>query len=276
MNVESSKLKNYLLGNIPEAERSDFELLLLTDQEFVATIEIAEEELIDDYLDGLLTSDEMVRFEHFFLNSPDRVKQIEFSRQLKNYSKNFLADSKTNELPNTASVDERESSNFFKFLLRPSFAVPIIGLFLLIIVGTSYLIWQSRSIRTGNEIAEINQKDLSNLSGYAALTKLTLISAATRDSTEPKTLLLKSAAEQIFLRLSLPPQFGSDSARVSISYDNQPFLNLDSIKVYSSQLGRDVRIIVPKVKLAPGSYLVEVKGSSSPVESATYVFEVEP
>src|SRR6185503_8299330 len=92
MHWESSKLRQYLLGNISEKEKSEFDLQLLSNQELITAIEVAEEELIDDYLDEILTANELERFKQFFLNAPQRIKQIEFSQQLKNHAKQSIGE----------------------------------------------------------------------------------------------------------------------------------------------------------------------------------------
>lgn len=72
----------YLLGQARAEEVSSFEERLITDKAFYDELTIAEDELIDQYLDGELTELERVQFESHFLFSPERQQKFRFGRAL--------------------------------------------------------------------------------------------------------------------------------------------------------------------------------------------------
>ena len=272
---ESSSLRKYLLGNISEKARSDFDLQLLSNREFATAIEIAEEELIDDYLDEILSANELEKFEQLFLNSPQRIKQIEGSRQLKNLVRQSISATVQQKDARASDFVSKLRSRFF---LRPIFVVPSLALFLILLV-LSYFVLENRITRNRaleeNEIAEMNQRDLTNLSEYDALTKLTLVSDATRDSRELRSLSSRNMSDLILIRLALPPSITSERVRIGIKTNNVSVVNLENIRVYVNQAGRDVRLIVPRVKLAVARYVLEITEDHSNAR-ATYLFDVEP
>lgn len=63
------------------------------DDDYFEEIEMQEEELIQDYVDGHLSADERRRFEKYFFISEERRHKIEFARALRRY------------------IDERQSPN---------------------------------------------------------------------------------------------------------------------------------------------------------------------
>ena len=77
-----NKIKNYLLGTLPEAEQESLEEQVLTDKNIFVHILVREDELIDDYLEGTLSKQEKRAFEKYFLAAPERQKKMSFARAL--------------------------------------------------------------------------------------------------------------------------------------------------------------------------------------------------
>jgi hypothetical protein len=75
-------LRQYLLRQLAEDQQELTEKRLFTDDEFFEELEIAEDELSDDYVSNELTPDQRRRFEQFFLISPERQGKLRFARAL--------------------------------------------------------------------------------------------------------------------------------------------------------------------------------------------------
>src|SRR5262249_8061504 len=83
MNHELNKeetIRRFLLGELSAAEQEEIEIRLLADAELQTTVEIAEFDLIDDYVRGNLTEDEAGSFRWQFLNSSERRSRLETAR----------------------------------------------------------------------------------------------------------------------------------------------------------------------------------------------------
>lgn len=78
-------LKRFLLGELPERERSDVEERLFSDPEYFNQLCAAEDELIDEYLYGDLDAGEKGRFERHFLTTPERRESLKVARALQQY-----------------------------------------------------------------------------------------------------------------------------------------------------------------------------------------------
>jgi hypothetical protein len=79
------RLKSYLLGDLNAEERQRLEERLMTDSATFEELSWNEDELIDDYLGGILTRPEKEKFESYFLSAPERQRKLSFAKHLKRY-----------------------------------------------------------------------------------------------------------------------------------------------------------------------------------------------
>lgn len=84
-NQEQNSVKRYLLKQLTVAEQQDVELRLLSDDGFGAEVEMAEDELIDAYLDQELSREEREHFEQNFLITPERHSKLISAQAFKRY-----------------------------------------------------------------------------------------------------------------------------------------------------------------------------------------------
>ena len=82
--VEASEreMVKYLLGELsPELERQ-VETAYFADDQFFDRLQALKEKLIDDYLHGNLSAEDLRSFEQHFLASPAQRERVEFARTL--------------------------------------------------------------------------------------------------------------------------------------------------------------------------------------------------
>lgn len=89
--IDEDRLVRYLLGLMPEEEKTEMEDMYLTDDVLNEQLQAAERELIDRYIDGDLSGTERKRFESFFLCSPARMEKLRFARALRTYGSKVSA-----------------------------------------------------------------------------------------------------------------------------------------------------------------------------------------
>src|SRR6185369_5430939 len=75
-------IRRFLLGELASPEREPVEERLLEDEAFLSQVEAAEDDLVDDYVHGKLSSPEIENFEKYFLSVRERQEHIHFSRAL--------------------------------------------------------------------------------------------------------------------------------------------------------------------------------------------------
>src|ERR1700690_3344232 len=78
-------MRRYLLNQLPEEERSEFEDRLFNNHDLFERLVEVENEIIDSYASGRLSQMERQRLEVQFLNAPQRQQRVAFARTLDAY-----------------------------------------------------------------------------------------------------------------------------------------------------------------------------------------------
>ncbi len=79
-------VRRYLLSSVTEEEREQVEKRLMSDDDFFRQIDLVEDELVEEYLDGELAGADRRRFEDTFLCAPERQHKLRFIRALRVYA----------------------------------------------------------------------------------------------------------------------------------------------------------------------------------------------
>jgi cytoskeletal protein RodZ len=124
MELENEKLiKKFLLSEMLEKERFDFEERFITDADLFEQIKVVEDELIEKYVRGWMNSAERLKFEKHFLTTKKRRERVELSRQMMQK----LEEQKEKILV-AKNIDERTSEESFWQRLANLFLIPKIAL----------------------------------------------------------------------------------------------------------------------------------------------------
>ena len=79
------RVREYLLGFLSERDSDQIETWLFSDGDFEPFVDLIEDEIIDDYLDGRLPAKERRAVERFFLRPPERRHKLSFARGLRRH-----------------------------------------------------------------------------------------------------------------------------------------------------------------------------------------------
>jgi CHAT domain-containing protein len=79
---DDAPLRCYLLGQMAAGEELQIEEKLITDDDYFERLEVAEDELIDDYARGELNRREREQFEKHFLVTPERRSKLRLAKAL--------------------------------------------------------------------------------------------------------------------------------------------------------------------------------------------------
>lgn len=77
---QETEIRRFLLGEMPEEERSVFESRFIEDEDLFEQIRIGEDELIEAYVRGTLNTNEKLKFEKNFLTTKTRRERVGFMR----------------------------------------------------------------------------------------------------------------------------------------------------------------------------------------------------
>ncbi len=276
MKDENAKLKQYLLGNLAPPEIEKIDLQLIADESLEEKLCWAESELAEDYLDEMLSPAEVAKFEENFLASPERAAQVRQISLLRNYARSAATATVADELCGKSPETFYERlKRFFSLNLQPAtavFALVIIGL----LVGTIIYYSAYQSTPLEKEFAELNQKDLNNISEYEKLTNVNLSFGAFRDSGGANKLSESGLTDAVLFRLALPFEANpADKFKVEIIKDKKIILSRRETSFYKNPNGSELRLLVPSSVLKKGEYQIRVERETSNESAVNYNFIVQ-
>lgn len=82
---DQSSIRRYLLNQLTDDEQQQIEQRLLTDDDLFEQFQATEDELVDQYLSGVLTKEETKMFEKHFLVTPERQLKLRFAKAFRRY-----------------------------------------------------------------------------------------------------------------------------------------------------------------------------------------------
>ncbi len=240
-------------------DTESLEKRIISDQNLEADLLEAEDDLIEDYLEGNLSNDELKAFNENFLVTDDRLESVELVKSLRH---NFTQNTENKEV----------KSSFLERIkvfvsLRP-FTFATASLALILGLGFVWIMVRSTPNIDNAELVAINNQDLSNLETLKDYKKISLVSGNLRSGGNNNGLTEKDLTERILMQLILPNKTDStQNFTVKISKDGQ-------IKQTFTQKSyeKEVRILIPKSMLTKGEHQVTLEKDS---EKYNYYFAVE-
>ena len=252
---EYKSIRAYLLGLIQENEQPAIEERLLTDDEFYEELLIAEDELIDEYLGGRLSSSDQEQFEEHFLVTPERQQKLRFGRALKIYT-----DDKGSVSVPLAPWWSPATSLFSSANGFPALAMGAVVL--LFVVGVSWLAVNKFSNPTpgssGNIVTAVLTPGMSRADG-----QITRVS-------------IPADTDTLQLKLALPP---GDYEKYSVEILGQGTRVWTGTDLPAEQLpeGKFLVLNVPANNFKRDDYQIKLSGrhaNSSSDDLASYTFRV--
>lgn len=167
-----TEVRRFLLGEMPENERSAFEARFVADESLFEQISATEDELIESYVRGTLSTAEQTIFEREFLSTEPRRRRVAFTRAMLNKinKESKLAAVKKTEPANAAQPSVFDSiKNLFK---TPTLAFGAVAVALIAVFGVWILLKNSNqteiakqttptpTAETGNQ--NLNQSQSAN------------------------------------------------------------------------------------------------------------------
>lgn len=139
--MEKKSYKNYFLGLASKEDAETIELQIIADEKLEGKLLQAENDLIEDFLDGNLTNEEIQAFNANFLVTDERRERVEFVKTMSGYTKDLGT--------KIRSIKETKPSFFdpIKAFMNPrKFALGFGGIALILTIGfISYLGWKNYS-----------------------------------------------------------------------------------------------------------------------------------
>jgi hypothetical protein len=157
---DDEALTQYLLGALTEEKTERLDELSIADDEVAARLQVIENDLVDAYVGGKLSGQDLADFESFYLTSPNRRQKVSFARTLlvlgDRAGSALPAQPKKSPVPETSwtSGDASERVRRFRFFVAPRLALQwgfAAATLVLLVVG-AYLTVENLRLR--NQMAQ--------------------------------------------------------------------------------------------------------------------------
>ncbi len=179
-------LRSYLLGKLDPEEQERLEQRLWADNSVLDELQVAEDELIDDYLEGVLSGSEAEKFQSYFLSAPERQRKLRFAKTLKRYVA-------AHPVKGSRRIAGLHSWAGFRFFKEPVFALSLATVLLVILVAGSWSVLRTSRLQRSLEQAG-NQETQKQLDEMRA--RNSELTASLQREQAQRSLLEKGTAER--------------------------------------------------------------------------------
>ena len=274
--VSDALLRAFLLGKIADEERERIEGLFLTDSQERERVLSAEQDLIEDYLEDSLTTEDKERFIAIYAQTPEQREKLKITKSIKDWAIREAA------LPQPArtkvSVWARLRARSW---LKPVFVIPLaVATMIAIMIAVVWLNSRERIRRHSaieQELAQLNTP--ANLREVPPQMVSKDLSSAALRGAEQQTEISKTGAVRIVelrLRWVQKDRYASYQAEIRRVGDDESY-TIPNLQGEDDDGQYEVRLRIPAHMLNRGQYLIALKGinaegASSSVEE--YLFTV--
>lgn len=267
-------LRDFLLGKVDDEERVRIESLFLTDPEAREKVLVIEQELIEDYLEDSLTAEDRGEFLLRYGQTAAQLQQLRITKAIKDWAVREIA--LVQPVPDELSIWRRLRA---RLRLKPAFVIPIaVTAMIVIVVAGVWLNSRMKRAALEQELAQLNTP-ASLREIPERMFSINLSPVAVR-STEPQTVIKRSAAATAIVELHLPwiqteryPTYHAEIRRVG---GDESFTIPNLQPENSGQY--EIRLRFPARLISRGQYQVRLSGIDSGGAAGTseeYTFIVD-
>ncbi|HXI24478.1 MAG TPA: hypothetical protein VNG71_11495 [Pyrinomonadaceae bacterium] len=263
--LEQALIRKYLLKDLDENGQENLEQRLLTDEEFLEEVSIAQSELVDEYLSDSLSAAERQNFEKHFLSTPRRLQKLQMARSLDRY------------------LEERAGPLSTSATTAPHFPIPTrrnltIVLSLAAVVALlmgGYVVTevikrrisndkiieaQKRRAALESELADLNHSTNGSPQGNLAVLPLTLKPILVREAGEIRNVDVFQSRSLIVLQLELTADTYESYQASLQTNDDVELAAVYDLKTMTLSNGKLLMLKLPAWLIEPGDYQVRLRG----------------
>ena len=255
LETTQEKIRDYLLGRMPEEELAALDELLVTDGQFYEELLIVEDELIDEYLSNELSPDERKSFETYFLLTPQRREQLHFANTFHNY---LISKESESESDHSAEEFQTHSADVpkpppkkawyssFLPIKNPALAYSFMAAMVLIVVGLSWLALRNPATPEPGTV-------------YIA----TLTPGSTRSLSASNKIIIPAGTGTLELRLELLSNNYASYSVELLGEDRSTVWRADKLQLRSESGTQFVVARVPARLFPAGDYQLKLRAVNS-------------
>jgi hypothetical protein len=279
-------LNRYLLGQVSPEERDHFEDQYLSDDDLFEELVAAENDLVDAYVKGRLSSNDQKQFESYFLNSLERREQVDFAKALANY------EAKPKPVPDSEPVKTRLRD--YLRIAPVSMRFALAAMLLAIFAGLLWMVLDDFRLRrefeasrhqleqlrqqVANLTAGNQQHELAQLDPPGSVRLSLVLAPVSRGGGQPNTIVISPGISTVAFRLNREREEYSSYGVALETVAGARILQKRDLVGRPAQNGKKVVTAEFESKsLAPGDYvlkLIGVNAGGKTEELSAYSFRV--
>jgi len=273
------KLRQFLLGEVDEGEREQIEKRFISDPQSKQRILIAEEDLIEDFLEDSLSLIQKREFLAQYGYTPQDRRRLQITRLIKEHAMSVAP---------AVDAAAMQRSSFFRKLWPLDMRILIPALAVLMIALIAGVIWVSQSSRRRSgeanqrasierELAQLNSTTTSPLPP-SEVVSVVLPPISVREAGSNHEVTQNAGTRVIELHLLWTQKQVFSSYRITFNrVADTEQLTVNELHVQDDKFGRAVIVKIPTHLLRRGLYQVTLSGAgvndaSGPAEE--YIFAV--
>ena len=276
---EQKHARRFLLGYLSEAEREIVEERL-AEPDYLELVLKTENELMEDYVDNELSSEERDRFEKYVLTTERQVSQLNLSRKLRAIARVRAAANSPPIVPQTiptlpANISEAKRS-------WADWRLPVAAVvFLAVFVTGALIIWRGRSSEQSlsEELFRLNtQQTLSTEAINKGFIIGPLREGLSREEQENKKYSIPPTEQIVQLRLQTGSAPYEKFQAILQPAEGSEILKLSDLRTRSINGENVVLVYLPARTLTPGDYQIRLSGigqNNEPVYLGRYTFRIK-
>jgi hypothetical protein len=156
-------LTRYLLGALPAEQTERLDELSIVDDELAARLGAVEYDLVDAYVRGETTGEDLARFESFYLSSEKRREKVQFARALLERERGTAAAPalELQKVVSPAREPDKEATPRRRLLFsRPVFQWGFAGVAAMLVVAAGFLLLDNVRLRRQMNESRARQSEL--------------------------------------------------------------------------------------------------------------------
>jgi hypothetical protein len=272
--------RQFLLGYLSEPEREIVEERL-TQPEYLELVLETENELMEAYIDNVLSEDERRRFEKYILTDERQVSELNLSRKLRAIARVRAAANSppvaAESIPTAPENNNRSNRSWTVSLKLPIAAVVLIAA----CVTVALIVWRNRSQQSlSEELVRLNtQQSFSTEAINKGFIIGPLKEGLSREDQENRKFSIPAAEEIVQVRLQIGAVPYQTFQAVLETAEGNELLRLIELRARTINGENVVLVYLPVNILTPGDYQIRLSGISQNNQAAylgRYTFRIAP
>jgi hypothetical protein len=256
--LNDALLRDFLLGKLDEEVQDQLEDAFLVDPQAKEKVLLAEHDLVEEYLEGSLTSDDKERFLARYAQTPEQRRDLQIAASIKDYAVREAA--KSQSIANSVS----SSNNLLAGSRLKSYLIPaMVAIVIAIITAVVWLNVRNRSDGgLEQELAKLNSPQ--GINEVATSNSLDVLPVNVRGGSKQAELKQDNGSGVVELRLLWIEKeaYSTYQARIRKVGDTT-WHTVPALRPKSNGGGSFIPLRVPANRLLRGTYQIELSGVNS-------------